>query len=57
MLWKVDPDACHSGGDGEAQKPPVVVVWIAVKSNLERYEERFGSIREAAEPSLKDPIN
>ncbi len=29
----------------------------AVKSNLERYEERFGSIREAAEPSLKDPIN
>lgn len=29
----------------------------AVQSNLQRYEERFGSIQEAPEPSPKDSVN
>ena len=29
----------------------------AVQTNLQRYEERFGVIREAAEPSPKDSVN
>ncbi len=29
----------------------------AVQSNLERYEQRFGVVQEAPEPSLKDPVN
>lgn len=29
----------------------------AVQTNLERYEKSYGAVREAPEPSSKDPVN